>query len=103
VRANAVDVLQSPLVVISQSSLIAGELQASGAEVTTIDTFAFITELVDSGVALGIDNVTDMCVMPNVAPFECETPNDYLFWDGIHPTKAAHRLLASVVINELGY
>jgi len=82
---------------------IAGELQASGAEVTTIDTFAFITELVDSGVAFGIDNVTDMCVMPNVAPFECETPNDYLFWDGIHPTKAAHRLLASVVINELGY
>lgn len=29
-----------------------------------------------------------------IAPFACETPDDVLFWDGIHPRRAAHTIVA---------
>jgi phospholipase/lecithinase/hemolysin len=35
-------------------------------------------------------------------PFTCETPDEYLFWDGIHPTRAAHTIVAQKVARILG-
>ena len=49
----------------------------------------------------GLTNVTDKCLMPNQTPSRCAQPSDYLFWDGIHPTRIVHRLLASVVLAAL--
>ena len=80
---------------------VAANLRASGAEVTTIDVFSFISALAGGGQGFGFTNVTQMCVRPNQPPYACSEPNEYLFWDGIHPTKAVHRLLASVVLNAL--
>lgn len=82
---------------------IAAGLIAGGAEVTTFDAFGFITSLAGAGEALGFKNVSDPCVMPNLAPFACGAPNGYLFWDGIHPSAATHRLLGSAVLNALGH
>ncbi len=47
----------------------------------------------------GLDDVEDSCLTFGVtANALCAHPNVYLFWDGIHPTRAAHRILA----DELG-
>jgi phospholipase/lecithinase/hemolysin len=27
----------------------------------------------------------------------CEEPSDFLFWDGVHPTAAGHRIVARAV------
>lgn len=81
---------------------IASNLALNGAEVTLVDVFGFINSVARQGPGLGIDNVSEPCVSPGVAPYICDAPNNYLFWDGLHPTQAVHRLLASVVINELG-
>jgi phospholipase/lecithinase/hemolysin len=32
--------------------------------------------------------------MPQTAPYHCQEFKDYLFWDGIHPTTAAHAIIA---------
>jgi outer membrane lipase/esterase len=39
--------------------------------------------------------VTTACVTPDVPPFTCGQPDEFLFWDGIHPTRAGHTLLAN--------
>ena len=80
---------------------IAANLESSGAEVTLVDVFAFITGVASYPDAYGIIDVSRACVKPLQPPYECENPNDRLFWDGIHPTKAVHRLLATRVLNDL--
>lgn len=82
---------------------IADSLEDGGAEVTRVDVFSFITTIAEQADSFGLDDTTGFCVMPNVAPYVCDSPNRYLFWDGIHPTRVLHRLLASRVQNELGY
>jgi phospholipase/lecithinase/hemolysin len=51
----------------------------------------------------GLTNVTDACVTPGDAPFTCRSPSEYLFWDGIHPTRAAHALVAQAIGQWLGF
>jgi outer membrane lipase/esterase len=80
---------------------IAANLADSGAEVTLVDVFAFINGVAANKVVFGITNATEACVEPLQPPYHCESPNDYLFWDGIHPTKVVHRLLATQVLNDL--
>ena len=44
-------------------------------------------------------NVTDACLSFGVAVHAvCKHPNRYLFWDGAHPTKAGHRLIAEAAL-----
>ena len=80
---------------------IANDLESSGAEVTLVDVFAFITGIASYPEAYGLTDVARACVNPSQPPYHCKQPNDQLFWDGIHPTKVVHRLLATQVLNEL--
>jgi phospholipase/lecithinase/hemolysin len=52
---------------------------------------------------VGLTNVEDACLTFGVVrnPF-CQTPNRYLFWDGIHPTRAGHAILADTAARALG-
>jgi len=52
--------------------------------------------------AYGLSNVTDACISPDDPPFVCRNPDTFLFWDGIHPTTAAHGILAQAVTQTLG-
>jgi phospholipase/lecithinase/hemolysin len=70
----------------------------TGVEIATFDVFgtvdSVIQDVINNGEAFGFTNATDACIEPNHAPFKCDTPDQYLFWDGIHPTKAGHAFLA---------
>ena len=63
------------------------------AHVRIFDAFAFVTGVADNPGAYGLTNVTDACSANPGA--SC---GDDFFWDGIHPTAAGHRLLASAMI-----
>ena len=67
-----------------------------GLHITRLDLFEFINSVVNDPSAYGLLNVTDSCLMPAVQVGAiCDHPNSYLFWDGIHPTRAAHLLIAN--------
>lgn len=79
---------------------VAGDLP--GINIIPFDAFGLITELVTNKEDFGFTNVTTACITPNTPPFFCQKPDEYLFWDGIHPTKAAHGFIAERIAQLLG-
>lgn len=76
-----------------------GELE--GVDIRLLDIYALVYDIIDTPEAFGILNTEDACVTPNVPPFTCKEPATYLFWDGIHPTKAVHEIVAEVALDTL--
>ncbi|MES9993686.1 MAG: SGNH/GDSL hydrolase family protein [Candidatus Thiodiazotropha sp.] len=69
-------------------------LEYPGLEIVRLDVFQTMQDiLIDPG-AFGLSNVSDPCVMPQQPPFACKKTKQFLFWDGIHPTKAGHKIFS---------
>jgi len=74
-----------------------------GITIIRLDTFALLEEVVADPAAFGFTNTTEACLAGD--PFEggtpCAQPEAYVFWDLIHPTAAAHALLAEFALAAL--
>jgi outer membrane lipase/esterase len=71
-------------------------LLAGKADVSTFDIFGLGTSIALDPSAYGFTNVTDACGA--VVGANC---NNYVYWDGIHPTAAAHEVIADAFIDEV--
>lgn len=69
-------------------------LQASGAEVDVLDGQALIDDIIVNAAQYGLTNTTDHCIAPNEPPFQCLNPDEYVYWDNIHPTARIHEIIA---------
>lgn len=65
-----------------------------GITIMRLDAFALLNAVVAQPELYGLTTVTAACVTPSVAPFACQRPDKFLFWDGIHPTAATHAIVA---------
>jgi phospholipase/lecithinase/hemolysin len=65
---------------------------------TYVDTFNLLNNIVANPSQYGFTNVTSPCLV-NSTP--CANPDQYLFWDGQHPTAAGHALLAQALEQSL--
>jgi phospholipase/lecithinase/hemolysin len=63
--------------------------------IVRLDLFTMLAEVIAAPEAAGLAEVEVPCIRPLtiVRPF-CARPDEYLFWDGIHPTRAGHAILA---------
>jgi phospholipase/lecithinase/hemolysin len=62
--------------------------------------------VVDNPAAYGLTNVTDRCYTGDDLNFSgggeiCPNPEDYLFWDGFHPTAVVHQVFAEAAYTSL--
>lgn len=101
------------LSVIYNSTLDAGVAKL-GLNVIPVNTFALINEVVANPAAFGFSNVTAPACGVGATSVLCGpqgaglpysyapgTNQSYLFADGVHPTDAAHAMVAQVVLSEL--
>jgi phospholipase/lecithinase/hemolysin len=65
-----------------------------GSSFQLLDAFQLLNDITADPTAFGLTNVEDACVTPDIPPFKCAKPDEFLFWDGIHPTRVGHALLA---------
>lgn len=118
--ANAPDIGSAPAVTAlgPQAAFLASQLSdafnaalegaLSGLEIafdisiTRLDVSSIIRNIIADPAAYGLNNVTDACLTPETRKGAvCRKPDGYLFWDGIHPTRAAHALLAKEALSVL--
>jgi len=77
-----------------------------GMNLVQFDTFSFINTVVASPATLGFTNVTTPCFQDPVPGTQlglvpgvtCADPDQYLYWDEVHPTAAAHRQLGQAFV-----
>jgi cholinesterase len=59
-----------------------------------VDTAALLRTVVADPGAYGFANVTDSC-LDSAGTSVCGSPDQYLFWDDIHPSARTHQILAA--------
>ncbi len=65
-----------------------------GITIRKLDAFFLLRELAADPSAYGMISADRACITPNLAPYACTRPDEYVFWDGLHPTRAAHAIIA---------
>lgn len=82
-------------------------LHAALAAFSALDIIEFQTDdllnaLVSNPGVYGLTNVTSPCysgfVAPNPNGTECANPNQFLFWDQVHPTTTVHGIIAHALL-----
>lgn len=75
---------------------------APSLSVAQLDVFSILSNVVAAPELYGLSNAADPCLkFDTIENPICAQANRYLFWDAIHPTRAAHGILAQAALNEL--
>ncbi len=71
-----------------------------GIDIYDVDVSSLFADAIATPELFGFTNVTDACLNLTAATI-CSNPNEYLFWDDLHPTTAAHELIGNLALTRL--
>ncbi|MBC7882011.1 MAG: SGNH/GDSL hydrolase family protein [Anaerolineae bacterium] len=73
------------------------EVKRPGLNVIWIDTYSLLNSIMANPTPYGITNIKDACVEGTYTEptTPCENPDQYLFWDTVHPTRATGQVFAN--------
>jgi len=74
-----------------------------GVDLIRFDSFGTFENTIANAASFGLTNTTERCYTGDDLGFTgggtvCANPEQYLFWDGIHPTSVAHRILGEAML-----
>ncbi|HEV3009392.1 MAG TPA: SGNH/GDSL hydrolase family protein [Burkholderiales bacterium] len=80
-----------------------------GIEIVQFDAFASLEAVQQNPQSFGLLDASTACIQPDVPhfgfpsapPHRCEHPDRHFFWDGIHPTRVGHAIMAFLVGKKL--
>ncbi|MFM1799888.1 MAG: hypothetical protein RLZZ117_2166 [Cyanobacteriota bacterium] len=64
------------------------------------DTFGLFDQIRSQPAAYGLTNVSQRCVVDLTPDPACD-PNQWFFWDGLHPTTKGHSLIAEAMFQQV--
>ena len=70
----------------------------SDLEIVTLDANRLYRDAIANPATFGFTNVISACLSGSRA---CGNPDQFLFWDGIHPTTATHRILGEAAFSAI--
>jgi phospholipase/lecithinase/hemolysin len=80
-------------------SLLSPSLSPRGVNLVSLDINALFNDALTNPANYGFTSTTESCISPppllnpGVIPTVCANPNEYVFWDDIHPTTATHAFI----------
>lgn len=82
-------------------------LMTLGLDIVMPDAAGLMQDIAADPVAYGLTNASGACfneleLYGGGTPTVCADPQNYLFWDTLHPTTAGHALMANLFANALG-
>lgn len=88
----------------THNKLLADKLSTFGqshtdTDVTELDVNTLFASILAKPATFGLTNVTDPC-LTNVKDI-CDNPDQYLFWDNVHPTTAAYHIVSDLALASL--
>lgn len=75
---------------------LSSALNGQNVNLISLDVNALFQEVLDP-TRSPFSNLTDPCILNP----SCTNPDEFLFWDGNHPTTATHRLIGQLAFNSL--
>lgn len=85
----------SNLVNTQLAAAIPGLISGLGVNIISLDVWSFLNNTIAGSPGNGYTNTNQSCLDTTI-PSLCANPNDYIFWDGIHPTARLHQELGNL-------
>jgi len=85
------------------SGVLAGLQTAFSSDLITLDVRSLFSTAASNPAQYGLTNVNTPCFSGAIdrPGTICANPDEYLFWDSVHPTAAAHRILGDYALEAL--